>query len=114
MTRLKKPACGSHRSGVMTSEMTGTATPLATTALSSKTISNPAMADATKQGPQRNLCSFSPAAYRTFNKGAFAAGPFVTKVYRDNTLVHTHNVPVRPRTTSTGTSSASSFMKGRT
>lgn len=60
---------------------------------SSKTISNPAMADATRQGPQRNLCSFSPAAYRTFNKGAFAAGPFVTKVYRDTTLVHTHNVP---------------------
>ncbi|MFM9845300.1 MAG: CARDB domain-containing protein [Dongiaceae bacterium] len=59
----------------------------------SSTISNPAMADATMQGPQRNLCSFSPAAYRTFNKGAFAAGPFVTKVYRDNTLVHTHNVP---------------------
>ena len=59
----------------------------------SRTISNPAMADATMQGPQHNLCSFSPAAYRTFNKGAFAAGPFVTKVYRDNTLVHTHNVP---------------------
>ncbi len=60
---------------------------------SSKTISNPAMADATMQGPQHDLCSFSPAAYRTFNKGSFAAGPFVTKVYRDNTLVHTHNVP---------------------
>jgi CARDB len=60
---------------------------------STKTIKNPALADATMQGPQHNLCSFSPAAYRTFNKGAFAAGPFVTKVYRDNTLVHTHNVP---------------------
>jgi hypothetical protein len=59
----------------------------------SATISNPAQADATQQGPQHNLCSFSPAAYRTFNKGAVAAGPFVTKVYRDNALVHTHNVP---------------------
>jgi CARDB len=56
-------------------------------------IDNPAQADATKQGPQRNLCSFSPAAYRTHNKGPVAAGPFVTKVYRDNALVHTHNVP---------------------
>jgi CARDB protein len=59
----------------------------------STTISNPAQADATKQGPQHNLCSFSPAAYRTFNKGPVAAGPFATKVYRDNALVHTHNVP---------------------
>jgi len=54
---------------------------------------NPAQADAIKQGPQHNLCSFSPAAYRTFNRGPVAAGPFVTKVYRDNALVHTHNVP---------------------
>jgi len=59
----------------------------------SETISNPAQADAIKQGPQHNLCSFSPAAYRTFNRGPVAAGPFVTKVYRDNALVHTHNVP---------------------
>ena len=59
----------------------------------SKTISNPAAADATMQGPQHNLCSFSPAAYRTHNKGPVAAGPFATKVYRDNALVHTHNVP---------------------
>lgn len=59
----------------------------------STTISDPTWADATKQGPQRNLCKFFPAAYRTFNKGNYAAGPFVTKVYRDNALVHTHNVP---------------------
>jgi len=59
----------------------------------STTIKNPAQADATQRGPQRNLCSFFPAAYRTHNKGPVAAGPFVTKVYRDNALVHTHNVP---------------------
>jgi hypothetical protein len=59
----------------------------------SETISNPTQADAIRQGPQHNLCNFSPAAYRTFNKGPVAAGPFVTKVYRDNALVHTHNVP---------------------
>jgi hypothetical protein len=59
----------------------------------SVTIDNPAAADAARQGPQRNLCSFSPAAYRTHNKGPVAAGAFVTKVYRDNALVHTHNVP---------------------
>ncbi|HEY7688527.1 MAG TPA: CARDB domain-containing protein [Dongiaceae bacterium] len=60
---------------------------------SSTTITDPNWASATQQGPQHDLCTFSPVAYRTFNKGAYAAGPFVTKVYRDNALVHTHNVP---------------------
>lgn len=54
---------------------------------------NPNQADATQVGPQQNLCRFHPGAYRTHNKGAGNAGAFVTKVYRDNTLIHTHNVP---------------------
>jgi hypothetical protein len=56
-------------------------------------LDNPAQADATRVGPQKNLCRFFPAAYRTFNKGDGNAGAFVTKTYRDGTLVHTHNVP---------------------
>lgn len=56
-------------------------------------LDNPAQADATRVGPQQNLCRFFPAAYRTFNKGDGNAGAFVTKTYRDGTLVHTHNVP---------------------
>jgi hypothetical protein len=56
-------------------------------------LDNPAQADATQVGPQKNLCRFFPAAYRTFNKGDGNAGAFVTKTYRDGTLVHTHAVP---------------------
>ncbi len=56
-------------------------------------LDNPAQADATQVGPQKNLCRFFPGAYRTFNKGLGDAGAFVTKTYRDGTLIHTHNVP---------------------
>ena len=56
-------------------------------------LDNPAQADATQVGAQNNLCRFFPAAYRTFNKGDGNAGAFVTKTYREGTLVHTHNVP---------------------
>lgn len=57
------------------------------------TIDNPALSKAIRQGPQRNLCHFWPAAYRTHNKGPVAAGSFVTKVYRGSSIMHTHNVP---------------------
>ena len=56
-------------------------------------LDNPAQADATKVGPQKNLCRFFPGAYRTFNKGLGNAGAFVTRTYRDGTLIHSHNVP---------------------
>ncbi|MGF1631193.1 MAG: CARDB domain-containing protein [Kiloniellaceae bacterium] len=56
-------------------------------------LDNPAQADATRVGPQKDLCRFYPAAYRTHNKGDGDAGAFVTKTYVGATLVETHNVP---------------------
>src|SRR3546814_19379436 len=53
----------------------------------------PVQADAVQVGPQKNLCRFHPAAYRSFNKGDGDAGAFVTKTYVGGTLAHTHNVP---------------------
>src|SRR3546814_12253625 len=53
----------------------------------------PVQADAVQVGPQKNLCRFHPAAYRSFNKGDGDAGAFVTKTYVGGTLAHPHNVP---------------------
>ncbi|MEQ8357247.1 MAG: CARDB domain-containing protein [Kiloniellaceae bacterium] len=56
-------------------------------------LDHPLHADATQVGPQKNMCRFFPVAYRTHNKGTGNAGAFVTKTYRDGTLVQSHNVP---------------------
>lgn len=55
-------------------------------------IDNPLHVDATRVGPQKNLCRVN-VAYRTFNKGDGNATGFVTKTLVGGTLAHTHNVP---------------------
>ena len=54
---------------------------------SSAVLDNPALAQATGVGPQGNLCHFVQTAFRPFNKGEVASGPFKTRVYRNKQLV---------------------------
>jgi hypothetical protein len=50
-------------------------------------IDKPHMVAATKFGPNKDLCVIKPAAFRTFNKGPVATGPFTSTVYREGTVV---------------------------
>ncbi len=45
-------------------------------------IDEPQLASATGVGPGRNLCRFTQAGYRPFNKGDLQSGPFKNRVYR--------------------------------
>lgn len=56
-------------------------------------IDQPNLAQATQVGPNKDLCRFPQAAYRTFNKGNGNAGAFTTKTFVGGTLANTHNVP---------------------
>jgi hypothetical protein len=56
-------------------------------------IDKPHLVGATQVGPNKNLCHFPQAAYRTFNKGDGDAGAFVTKTHVGGALANTHNVP---------------------
>lgn len=55
-------------------------------------IDQPRQVKKTKAGPGNQFCVIAPVAFRTHNKGAFAAGPFVNRVYREGTVVHTQPV----------------------
>ena len=51
-------------------------------------IDNPAHAAEIGVGSKGNLCRFSPARFRPFNKGTEASGPFKVAVRRGGKLVH--------------------------
>jgi hypothetical protein len=55
-------------------------------------IARPHLVKQTKAGPGAQFCVLSPTAFRTHNKSAFAAGPFVNRVYREGTVVHTQPI----------------------
>jgi hypothetical protein len=59
-------------------------------------IDKPHMVDATRSGPNKDLCVIEPAAFRTFNKGPVATGPFKSTVYREGTVVRTQAIPALP------------------
>ena len=59
---------------------------------STHVIARPQLVKQTKAGPGNQFCVISPAAFRTHNKGAFAAGAFVNRVYREGTIVHTQPI----------------------
>ena len=54
---------------------------------SSFSLDNPALAQAKGVGPKGNLCRFEQTAFRPFNKGQVASGPFKTKVLRNKKVV---------------------------
>jgi len=60
-------------------------------------LTNPNSASAKGLGPHGNLCRFSPVAFRPFNKGTVASGPFLARVYRGNALIHAtlFNLPAK-------------------
>jgi hypothetical protein len=59
---------------------------------STHVIAQPQLVKQTRAGPGNQFCLISPAAFRTHNKGAFAAGAFVNRVYREGTVVHTQPI----------------------
>jgi len=61
------------------------------------TVDLPHHASATRAGPNRNLCLFDQAAYRAFNKGYVATGPFVSKVTRNNLALHATGMTLGPQ-----------------
>ncbi len=52
-------------------------------------LNNPGFVQATQVGPQSNMCRFIQMDLQPKNAGPAEHGAFVTKVYRDNALVHT-------------------------
>ncbi|WP_193367181.1 hypothetical protein [Pelagibius marinus] len=50
-------------------------------------IDKPQLAAATGVGPDRNLCRFTQAGYRPFNKGDVQSGPFKNRVYRGSATI---------------------------
>jgi hypothetical protein len=59
---------------------------------STVTIDQPHQVKSTRSGRGKAFCVIAPAAFRTHNKGAFAAGPFVNRVYREGTVVHSQPI----------------------
>lgn len=55
-------------------------------------IDQPQQVDKVKAGPGKQFCVIAPTAFRTHNKGKFAASAFVNRVYREGTVVHTQPV----------------------
>ncbi len=53
------------------------------------TLNNPGFVQGTQVGPQNNMCRFKQMDLQPKNAGQSDHGAFVTKVYRDNALVHT-------------------------
>jgi hypothetical protein len=56
-------------------------------------IDQPQQVQKMKVGPGKQYCLVSPTAFRTHNKGKFAAGAFVNRVYREADVVHTQPIP---------------------